>query len=284
MPVFALLLAASLWGMTWIPYREFHASGLDGLSIVLLAYGAAALAWAPGLWRGRQTLTGAGRDVAWLMLTAGVSNLAFALSMIHGDVIRAMLLFYLSPMWGVLGGALLLGERLTRRRVTGLLAALSGGVFIFGQEAFAGSPLAWIDLVAVAAGFFFALGNIFSRKCAQVDAAARTALVFAGGAAISAVFMVATMQPWPEDVAAKALVLTAGFGVVWIGLAIWLAHAALRYIEVGRASIIMTTELFVLVLSAFWLDGAVPEWYEWVGGALIFSSVMMEATERPDSV
>ena len=49
--------------------------------------------------------------VGVMFLLGGFANLGFTLSMIYGDVIRAMMLFYLAPVWGVLGGALFLGER-----------------------------------------------------------------------------------------------------------------------------------------------------------------------------
>ena len=44
-----------------------------------------------------------------LTLLGGIANLAFAVAIVRGDVVRVMVLFYLLPAWGVLGGRVVLG-------------------------------------------------------------------------------------------------------------------------------------------------------------------------------
>ncbi len=46
-------------------------------------------------------------------LCAGWANLAYVLGVIHGEVMRVLLLFYLAPLWTILFARLLLNEQLS---------------------------------------------------------------------------------------------------------------------------------------------------------------------------
>ena len=46
-----------------------------------------------------------------IALSGGIANASFQTAIYHGDVVRVMILFYLSPVWAVLLGAAVFGER-----------------------------------------------------------------------------------------------------------------------------------------------------------------------------
>jgi hypothetical protein len=109
--VSCLLTGALVWGLIWYPYRALQAAGVGGALASFLTYFVALL---PGLFvfRGRRSQL---RQSPWMLaaiaLAAGLCNLGYVLAMIHGEVVRVMLLFYLAPLWTVVFARVLLGEK-----------------------------------------------------------------------------------------------------------------------------------------------------------------------------
>ena len=109
-PALALLCNALIWGLSWWPLRLMFDAGLHPLWATALMFALIATAMlllrpaarqrllrTPGLWL--------------LMLTAGMTNVAFNWAITIGDVVRVVLLFYLMPAWAVLLAWRFLGER-----------------------------------------------------------------------------------------------------------------------------------------------------------------------------
>ena len=109
--VSCLLTGALVWGLIWYPYRALQAAGVGGALASFLTYFVALL---PGLFvfRGRRSQL---RQSPWMLaaiaLAAGLCNLGYVLAMIHGEVVRVMLLFYLAPLWTMVFARVLLGEK-----------------------------------------------------------------------------------------------------------------------------------------------------------------------------
>ena len=55
-------------------------------------------------------------------------------ALILTEVVRALLLFYLTPLWSTLLGIFFLGERLTVNRFLGLLLAFVGLAIVLGRR------------------------------------------------------------------------------------------------------------------------------------------------------
>ena len=100
----SLLLSGLLWGTAWMPLKYFAGRGMTGLSVTVLTYGFAGALALPWLWRRRQAWRTHRALLASMGLLGGLANACFASAMMFGEVSRAMLLFYLVPVWGVLGG------------------------------------------------------------------------------------------------------------------------------------------------------------------------------------
>src|SRR4051812_25162463 len=124
-PVFALLVNAFVWGVSWWPFRHLQAAGLHPLWATSLVYVLSALAivaWRPGALRLVAT-----RPALWLIfLGSGITNATFNWSVSIGDVVRVVLLFYLMPLWSLLLARLILKEPLTPAALVRVAAALVG--------------------------------------------------------------------------------------------------------------------------------------------------------------
>ena len=126
LPSLGIACGAALWGLFWIPIRGIEAAGVPAFwtSTVVFAAGAALL-----LPFALPRLLRSAAHARQILLPAALAGLAFALwtvSLNLTEVVRAMLLFYISPVWSTLLGILVLGERITLNRVAGLLLAFSG--------------------------------------------------------------------------------------------------------------------------------------------------------------
>src|SRR3954466_15991256 len=103
-PVLVLLAASVAWGLTWIPLKYFGGFGLRGVNVTLVAHGSVGLLSLPWLACRASAWRSDWRGMLLLSMFGGLANLAFACAIVTGDVVRVMVLFYLLPAWGVLGG------------------------------------------------------------------------------------------------------------------------------------------------------------------------------------
>ena len=127
LPVIALLWAATFWGAVWYPLRLLESAGLSGLWTTWVIFATAAL---PGLWMAWSKRTELLEQPGLMLLIAvanGWLNTAFVLAMLDGNVLRVLLLFYLSPLWSTLLAWWWLGERPSRFGVA-TLATEPGGL------------------------------------------------------------------------------------------------------------------------------------------------------------
>ena len=73
------------------------------------------------------------------------------------------------------------------------------------------------------------------------------------------------------------------FGLLWLLGASLATQWSVTHMEAGRASILLITELLVAVVSATLIGGETMSTLELLGGALIFSSAILEAwRQQPD--
>lgn len=273
----SLVVAASTWGLVWYPYRLLQEGGIGGSVSSLLTYALGIPLLALLAWRAERGATAA--QWPWLLgvaLSAGWTNLSYVLAVIHGEVMRVMLLFYLAPLWTVLFARLLLGERAGSWGWAVIGLALAGAWTMLGGGA-AGWPLPantaeWLGL---SSGLGFALTNVLTRRTRDIPIETRSLWVFAGVVAMSLLFMqfegtsVATaaragMQDWLMMAGITLALLLATFSVQY-----GLAHT-----PANRAIVILLSELVVAALSSQYLAGEAMGPREWLGGGMIVAATL----------
>lgn len=273
-----LFFSASLWGLTWWPVKTFAAAGLSGPYLTLLSYGPVGLCGVYFLLRERAAWRSQAKLLLLLALVGGWANTAFINALLLGDVVRVMLLFYLSPVWSVIGGRIFLGERMSRRRLFAVGLALMGlWLVIGGADAF-NAPLSTSDLLALSAGLAFAGNNLISRATQSVPMTSKTVVVFIGCGLLSALTVSWQGLPVPVMTAPLGLALLAyGFGWMVLATATW--QYGVTHLETGRAGVILITELVVAVVSVTWFGDEQMLPRIWMGGLLIAAASLLEATD-----
>ncbi|WP_430009987.1 DMT family transporter [Methylophaga lonarensis] len=266
-----ILYSSAMWGLIWYPMRLFEAAGMSVVWVTLVMYLTAAVISLPSLWMYRGRWHELPVELLWLMLIAGITNLTFLVALIEGDVMRVMLLFFLSPVWTILIGRWWLGEQLSQRAVMLMLLAMAGTVMMLWHPDF-GLPWPrglgdWLGLIA---GLCFSINNVLSRKLAAVPMPLKISAVFWG------VVLIATLVLIWQSIEFPVVSTSVWFWSVFCGLIILTMTISVLYglarMPVYRSAVIILFELVVAAFAAWLLIGEVMSVREWIGGSLIFAA------------
>ena len=131
-PSIGVAIGAMLWGLFWLPVRAIEQTGVSVMwtgPVIFATVTVALLPAAVSRWRRF-------RAAGPVLLSGGtLAASAFVLYIVSfnlTDVVRALLLFYLTPLWSTLLGFVVLGERITLNRILGVLLAFGGLVAVLG--------------------------------------------------------------------------------------------------------------------------------------------------------
>ncbi len=265
----ALLYSASLWGVLWYPLRLLNDAGLSGIWSSLVMYLAAAVLAIPFFYQYRQEIKPNIAPLSVLSLAAGITNVVFVVALIEGEVMRVMLLFYLSPLWTVLLGRWYLGEKLSLLAWLMFVIAMVGAVvMLWDSESGQPWPQGHADWLALIAGIGFSVNNVLARRLAGVSMGLRTGVVWWGVVFVALVALAwqGASIPTASSGAWWGAVLLGLIGIVTMTVAVMYGLARM---PVYRSSVIMLFELIVAAVAAWWLTDEVMTGREWFGGILI---------------
>ena len=282
LPVMVLMGASMLWGLSWLPLKGINAMGIEGISLIFASYGILSLALTPWLLGQMKTWKEHKKALFLIALLGGGASLCFTYALINGEVIRVMVLFYLLPLWGVLGGRFFLKEEIDRWRWLGVGLALAGAFLILGGfDALGGAP-SWIDLIALLSGLLFSLNNLVFRAAQEVSVSSKIGVMFYGCFALAALLLFGGVEEFPSDLSTSAWSALLFYALVWLLAANAGSQWSVTHMEAGRSSIIIILELITAVLSATLIAGESMSAAEYLGGALIVSAALIEALRTKD--
>lgn len=281
-----LVIGGALWGLIWLPLRYLEELGLPGAWSGLALYAGAALVLLL-LWvSGRFGLTASIKSLAVCGLFLGGAFSLYASSLLLTDVVRALLLFYLTPIWGTALGVFVLGETLTRTRVAALLMALAGLLVVLGIGDTVPVPRNIGDWLALLSGICWAIGslkvyqlgsrNTFEQMLAFVFGSFVVTLatmiiapgIFVAGTSLS---MALPVLPWG--------ILMSLYVLPMLFLTVWPAGL----LTPGRVGILLMSDLVVGVISAALYAGEPFGWREGAGSLLIIGAALVEVLGKRDS-
>ena len=276
--VAALVFNALVFGLSWWPFRALQGHGLHPMWATAITFGVALLGLLmlrPQAWRGLLHHPA----LFLLMVAAGLSNVGFNWAVTVGDVVRAVLLFYLMPAWAVLLAWPVLGEKPTTGSVMRLALALTGVVIVLKTPASPWPvPESLADWLALMGGFCFALTNVLLRRLNQTPQDSRMLAMFGGGA------MMAASAAWLGMalgvVAPPPLPALAWFGIVlFTCIAILAANLALQYgaarLSAAATSLIMLSEVVFASVSSVLLGTGELSMRTLLGGGLILLASLL---------
>jgi drug/metabolite transporter (DMT)-like permease len=282
----AVALGSAVWGLFWMPLRYLEEAGIPGLWAVALVLAAALI---PSLLATikQNELSELTTVNGWYVgIALSTSTVLYFTAILYTDVIRAIFLFYLLPIWTTLSARLLYGEPIRRTQLAIIAAALVGVWLLLGGGFSFPVPNNIGDWCAIAAGFCwgFSLSLLRSREDAPPYASA-TATIFAGLILSSACAVI--LQYWnskgvasnitPEPVSLiKTIPLAVAFGAVLIFPSMLGQIWGARRIPAPTAALLTMTEILVATVSAGILIGTDLPPISMLGGIIIIVAVCID--------
>ena len=176
--VWVLFFSSIGWGLTWLPIKTLNGMGLQTIHLIVIAFTAPTLALLPWLYRQRLMWLPVFPLMLLISVFGGFANFAFQTALATGDVIRVMILFYMLPIWSVLGGRFFLNESIDKRRLLALMLCIAGALCILEAWRISWGALSMIDLLALGSGMGLAASNIIFRFTASVPLVSKVGLCF----------------------------------------------------------------------------------------------------------
>lgn len=290
--VFGLLFGALCWGIIWYPYRLMNDAGVSGIASSFYTYCIAVLI-AGGFcfrhWRGAFRLP---LSVVWLCIVAGWTNLSYVLAVIDGEIMRVMLLFYLSPLWTLILAHFWLKEKTHFAGYVAIVISLFGAFVMLYDPNISPLPLPQnsAEWLALSAGIGFSLTNVITRKATYLSLRAKSFAVWFG-----VIGMALLMMPVSKILNLHEPLPSIDFfsGIQWLIMiaialllitATFLVQYGVTKVTATRASVLFLFELIVAAIASYYLANETMQINDWIGGSLIvFAGLLANYSYQQDA-
>lgn len=216
------------------------------------------------------------------LLAAIMIGMAFTLyanGLVETTIVRATLLYYLTPVWSTLIGVMWLSEHLTKARIIAIGVAFLGLFLLLSNGESSDYPLNIGDLYSFLSGIFWAIGVATLNRWSNIPILPLATFIFISTTAISALFAgVFYVDPLPDFTMLKTAFPTAAFWSIFILLpSFCIIFRVSQLLFPGRVGILTMSEVIVAIVSAAIL---VPDekmlLMQWVGAIAILLAGFIE--------
>jgi len=265
------------WGFNWpmmkIALAEVPVWTFRGASVVLGALGLFLIARSNGLallpprhqW-GRLALTALFNVTLWNVL------IAYALTLLPAG--RSVILAYTMPLWVVLLSSVVLGERLTPRRIVGLVLGMGGMLLLVARDlhALQAAPLG--TALALAAALAWGVGTVLLKRYpVSMPTTSFTGWqLLVGGVPIVAGAFVLETQRW-EPLSSAATFAFAYNVIIAFVLCYWAWYKLVASASAGVSALGTLLIPLVGVFSSMLVLGERPSLPEYLAMALVIAAL-----------
>ena len=275
-----IVVSSCAWGLYWLPLRSIEQSGIAGSWSIVLVNACPLIILVPLIFFNLDKLKKYPKPILFAGIMIGAAFTFYANGLVQTSVIRATLLFYLSPIWSTIIGIIWLNERLTIARVISIIVALIGLILLLydfrNQESVI---LNFGDFSSILSGLFWALGASILKKWSKLPIIPLTAIVYFSTTSLS--ILLATIV-YKAPIPSLALI-GQNFSTAFIWSVIVLLPSFCIIFRIsqilfpGRVGILMMSEVAVAVISAKIL---LPEEQmvilQWIGASAILLAGVVE--------
>ncbi|CAM8385287.1 RhaT Permeases of the drug/metabolite transporter (DMT) superfamily [Candidatus Methylopumilus universalis] len=278
LPIFSLLFGAFVWGIIWYPYRLMANAGVSGIYSSFYVFILTIAIALPYFFIAKKKVPIWSKDFWLLALVAGYTNISYVLAVIDGEVVRVMLLFYLSPVWTIFLAHFMLNEDTQKRHYIAVFISLIGAFIMFWEPGYLIHLDSRSDWLALSSGLGFAITNVMTRKNAHMTVNQKALAIWLGVivvAMICIMFDKNAMPPLdffrPVDAAIMMAIALSLF------LSTLLVQFGVTQIKAVEASSFFLFEIVIAAISSYFLVGESIALKEWLGGILIIAGVILSA-------
>lgn len=277
-----LFSGACVWGVYWIPLRYFSANGIDGLWAAVLVMASPIIVAVPAALRFGSLRRDQFLPVIGIGIGTGSAMVLYFAALVLTDVVRAIFLFYMLPVWTTIAAWVLLGERPGPRRIFAVLLGLAGLWMLLGGREGWPVPQNVGDWFGIGAGVCWGVTLSLIRHQSEIDTWTSAAGTFVTGTCV-ALLLIAVFPATISHVPAFSglgvvLLLALAFGC----FAVWPSTLAMlwgsRYLSPATSALITMSELITGVVSAALLIGTSLDRIAIVGAVLITVAAVVDVT------
>ena len=274
-----IVLGGCMWGVYWLPLRHLEGLGFTGASAGISLYVGCLVVLLPFTLRFGAIMQTQWRILLFSSLLTGAAFSLFTTALVLTDVIRAILLFYLTPAWGTILGLVFLGERLNRSRILALLIAFVGLAVILGGHGGPPIPSTTGDLFALLSGIFWAVGSMGLLKAPDIPVRVQ-AFGFFFGALVLSLITLSVMQgqggvrisiSWDPIALGYVLIYT-----LYMIPMVFLTILPATVLPPARIGVLLMSEVVVGAISAALLSGEAFGAGDALGTLLIIAAALFE--------
>ncbi len=212
----------------------------------------------------------------WLYaLVGGITNIAYALAVIEGHLIRVMLLFFLSPVWTIPLAYFILKEAIKLRHTLAAFLCIIGACIILWHPNILDTGLGLGDIYGIIGGIGFALTNVLARLLSSFSVKEKSYAIWIGVvlmALITILFVPFSFNLDSINFSSFSLILMVGFILL---LATLIIQHGLRLVDAVRAGPIFLFEIIIVAVSGYVLVNEVIFMKDFFGGLLIMSGIFI---------
>ena len=284
LPSLAIAVSGALWGLFWMPLRYFDDHGVNAAWVALVFFAVTVLATVPFVTWAAPRRAMRDTDIIVSGLLTGTAFTLYIVSLVHTEVIRALLLFYLTPVWSTALGFVFMGHAVTRNRMLALALGIVGLLVVLDYRGAIPVPRNIGDWMALAAGLAWACGTIrlYARGSARIP---HTVLAFAVGGLVSCLVILVLPQFGLGAVPTAAATGAMMPAIVLLALLAFVPTNMLilwgsQRVNPGRVGLLLMTECVVGTASAALFSGEPFGLREGLGSALIVGAGTVEVLRR----
>ena len=276
----AIFISAALWGLYWIPLRTIENMGIPGSWTVPFFNACPLLVLIPLFIFYFKIIQGNWMVTLLASIMIGFAFSFYAYGLLETTVIRATLLFYLSPIWSTVIGVVWLKEKFTKARVISIFIGLLGLFFLLSPNNLSNQSLNIGDLFSILSGFCWGVGgSILKRNSNTVSIISLATLLYLSTTVISIIFAILFYaDPLPNLASIKSAFPTAAFWSIFIlSPGFIVIFKVSQVLFPGRVGILMMSEVIVACISAsIFLPEETMLIIQWFGVIGIVSAALVE--------
>ena len=278
LPIFSLLFGAFVWGIIWYPYRLMANAGVSGIYSSFYVFILTIAIALPYFFIAKKKVPIWSKDFWLLALVAGYTNISYVLAVIDGEVVRVMLLFYLSPVWTIFLAHFMLNEDTQKRHYIAVFISLIGAFIMFWEPGYLIHLDSRSDWLALSSGLGFAITNVMTRKNAHMTVNQKALAIWLGVIVVAMICIMFDKNAMPTldffrpvDAAIMMAIALSLF------LSTLLVQFGVTQIKAVEASSFFLFEIVIAAISSYFLVGESIALKEWLGGILIIAGVILSA-------
>ncbi len=275
-----IVVSSCAWGLYWLPLRSIEQSGIVGSWSIVLVNACPLIILVPLIFFNLDKFKKYPKPILFAGIMIGAAFTFYANGLVQTSVIRATLLFYLSPIWSTIIGIIWLNERLTIARVISIIVALIGlSLLLYDFRNQETAMLNFGDFSSILSGLFWALGASILKKWSKLPIIPLTAIVYFSTTSLSILLAIIVYKAPIPSLALIGQNFSTAF--IWSVIVLLPSFCIIFRISQilfpGRVGILMMSEVAVAVISAKIL---LPEEQmvilQWIGASAILLAGVVE--------